>query len=151
MPSRLECGRPSNRGTGVRHAVVGVQIDLLVLHRPPKALDEDVVPPGAFAVHADRDAMAGEHAGEGRARELAALIGVEDLAGPGGTLTPTESAIFLRRTPTAEMALPRLGAPNGVQSPPKHMFPLFFIVAGSRAIAELIVACRFYRPKGIRL
>ena len=79
MPSRLECGRPSNRGAGVRHAVVGVQIDLLLLHRPPKALDEDVVPPGAFAVHADRDAMAGEHAGEGRARELAALIGVEDL------------------------------------------------------------------------
>jgi hypothetical protein len=47
-----------------------MQIDLLVLHRPPKPLDEHVVPPGALAVHADLDLVFGEQAGEGDARKL---------------------------------------------------------------------------------
>src|SRR5206468_1482165 len=60
-------------------AVVGPQIDLLVFDAAPQAFDEYVVAPGALAVHADCDAVVGEHAGEGRAGELAALIGVEDV------------------------------------------------------------------------
>ena len=32
------------RSTGLWHAGVCVQIDLLIFDRPPKALDEDVVP-----------------------------------------------------------------------------------------------------------
>ena len=59
----------SDRGTCVRHALVGVQIDLLVLHRPPEPLDEHVVPPSALSVHADRDIVLNEHAGEGCTRE----------------------------------------------------------------------------------
>src|SRR5208337_5110123 len=69
---------PPDRGTCVWHAVVGVQVDLLVFHAAPQPFDEHVVPPGAFAVHADGDAVPGEHTGEGLARELAALIGIED-------------------------------------------------------------------------
>jgi hypothetical protein len=41
-----------DRLSGFADAVVGVQIDLLVLDGAPEALDEDVVPPGALAVHA---------------------------------------------------------------------------------------------------
>ena len=44
----VEIEIPSDRGTCVRHAVVGVQIDLLVLHRPPEPLHEHVVPPSAL-------------------------------------------------------------------------------------------------------
>ena len=85
--SRLECGPraivevqiPADRGAGLADAVVGVQIDLLVLDRSPDPLDEDVVAPGALAVHADRDLVLRSAAGEGLAGELAALIGVEDL------------------------------------------------------------------------
>src|SRR5213078_5401444 len=58
---------------------VGSQINLLVFDAAPQPLDEHVVAPSAFAIHADRDAVAGEDAGEGRPGELAALVGVEDL------------------------------------------------------------------------
>src|SRR5271169_6341115 len=57
--------------------VVGPQIHLLVFDAAPQPLDEHVVPPGAFAVHADRNAIVGEHAGEGRARELRTLVGIK--------------------------------------------------------------------------
>src|SRR5262245_29838483 len=60
-------------------AVIGVQIDFLVLDGSPEALDEDVVSPCALAVHADRDAVVDQHAGEFGTGELAALIGIEDL------------------------------------------------------------------------
>jgi hypothetical protein len=56
-----------------------LQIHLLVFDAAPQPLDEHVVAPGAFAVHADRNAVVGEHAGEGRAGELRTLVGVEDL------------------------------------------------------------------------
>ena len=53
---------PPNRDPSLRDALIGMQVDLLVLHRPPEPLDENVVPPGAFAVHADRDAVLSKHA-----------------------------------------------------------------------------------------
>src|SRR4029077_7436572 len=56
--------------------VVGPEIHLLVLDAAPQPLDEDVVPPNALAVHADSDPVFDQHAGECRAGELAALIGV---------------------------------------------------------------------------
>ena len=61
------------------HAVVGPQIHLLVLDAAPQPLDEYIVPPSSFSVHADGDVVLGQHAGEGRTRELRALVGVEDL------------------------------------------------------------------------
>ena len=56
-----------------------VQIDRLVLERPPEALDEDVVHVAALAIHGDTDVGIPERAGEVEAGELAALIRIEDL------------------------------------------------------------------------
>ncbi len=44
--------------------VVCVQIDLLVFEALPQALDEHVVPPTPFPVHADLNAVVGEKPGE---------------------------------------------------------------------------------------
>jgi len=57
----------AHRCARLADAVVGSQIDLLVFDAVPQPLDEYVVPPSPFSVHADRDAVVGEHAGEGRA------------------------------------------------------------------------------------
>ena len=58
---------------------VGAQVNLLVFDRAPEAFDENVAQAPAFAVHGDFHSVRLEHAGELRAGELAALIGVEDL------------------------------------------------------------------------
>ena len=44
----------ANRCAGLGHAVVGPEIHL-VFHAAPQPLNEDVVSPCTFAVHADRD------------------------------------------------------------------------------------------------
>ena len=43
------------RGACIRHAIVGMQINLFVFDRPPQTFDEHVVPPRALAIHADPD------------------------------------------------------------------------------------------------
>lgn len=43
--------------------VVGVQIHLLVFDTFPESFHEHVIPPAAFAVHADLDAVVGEQPG----------------------------------------------------------------------------------------
>src|SRR6202043_2635691 len=68
-----------DRCAGLGGGVVGSEIHLLVFDATPQPLDEDVVPPGALAVHADGDSVFDQHASECRASELAALIGVADL------------------------------------------------------------------------
>src|SRR5271165_7104955 len=57
------------------------QIDPLVLHRPPKPLDEDIVMAASAAIHADLDPMIQQHTRERLAGELRTLVGIED-AGP---------------------------------------------------------------------
>ncbi len=70
----------SQAGFGGRNGVVCFQIHLFVFHRSPQPLDnKDVVPPTAFAIHADPDALGLEHVGEFGAGELTPLVGVEDL------------------------------------------------------------------------
>jgi len=49
------------------------QIDPLVLHRPPQALDEDVVVATTAPIHADLDAMIQQHPGERFTGELRPL------------------------------------------------------------------------------
>jgi hypothetical protein len=68
----------ADRVARLADAVIGPQVYLLVFDAAPQPLDEHVVPPSALAVHADGDAIVGEHAGEGRAGELRALVRVED-------------------------------------------------------------------------
>jgi hypothetical protein len=48
----------------ISNAVVGVQVDMLVLHRAPEPFNEDVVHPSAFAIHADRNVVCLQDAGE---------------------------------------------------------------------------------------
>jgi hypothetical protein len=57
---------------------VALEVDVLVFEAAPKPLDEDVVEPTAAPIHRDADASFGEPAGEGGARELAALVRIED-------------------------------------------------------------------------
>src|SRR5690606_10363674 len=52
---------------------IGPQVDFLVFDSPPEALDEDVVTPGALAIHADLDLAGGQHLDEVGRGELAAL------------------------------------------------------------------------------
>src|SRR5439155_21950548 len=52
----------------------------------------DIVHPAAAAIHRDLDASLSERASEGRAGELAALVGVEDLR-----LAETRQRLFQRR------------------------------------------------------
>ena len=59
--------------------VVGVQIHLLVFDAFPESLDEHVVPPTPFPVHADLDAVVGQQPRERLAGKLAPLIGIENL------------------------------------------------------------------------
>src|SRR5580693_5392814 len=68
----------ADRSTCIADAFISSQIDLLVFDGAPQPLDEHIVPPSAFAIHADRDALFSEDAGEGRAGELRALIGIDD-------------------------------------------------------------------------
>ncbi len=59
-------------------ALVGMQIDVLLLDAAPQSLDDDVVDPATLAVHADLDALVFQDIHEIGAGELAALVGVED-------------------------------------------------------------------------
>lgn len=68
-PAIVEVEIAADRGAGVRYAIVGPQVNLIVFDAAPP-LDEHVVPPSSFAVQADRNAIVGEHAGERRVREL---------------------------------------------------------------------------------
>ena len=70
---------PTDRASRLTDGFVGSQIDLLVFDTFPKPFDEHVVSPGSFAVHAEGDVVVGEDAGKGRAGELPALVGVEDV------------------------------------------------------------------------
>src|SRR6195952_1607954 len=69
----------ADRGARRADGIVGLQVDLFVLDRPPQPFDEDVVAPRAPAVHADGDPSLPQHAGEGVAGELRALVAIEDL------------------------------------------------------------------------
>ena len=81
-PSVEELYVPANACPSFWNVRVGMEIDLLIFDRPPEALHDDVVSPGAFAVHADLHACVSEDLRELQAGELAALIGIEDLRPP---------------------------------------------------------------------
>lgn len=61
------------------NAVVGVQVDMLVLHRVPEPCDKDVVHPSPLAIHADLDTVDLQDAGELLTGGFTPLVGVEDL------------------------------------------------------------------------
>src|SRR6202140_4061597 len=68
----VEVQIPAERSTRLADAVVSPQIELFVFDRAPEPLDEHVVAPCAFAIHADRDGVSEQQAGELLAGELLA-------------------------------------------------------------------------------
>lgn len=62
-------------GTGL----VPLEVDVFVFHTSPETLNEHVVKRASAAIHADRDAARFQLLREERARELRALIRVEDV------------------------------------------------------------------------
>ena len=75
----VEVDEAANVRPGIARGLVGLEVDLLVFDRLPEALDQDVIAPAPLAVHADCDLVRLQELDEFRARELAALIGVDDL------------------------------------------------------------------------
>src|SRR5260370_12349809 len=75
----VEAEISADRAAGLADAFISSQINLLVFDATPQPLNEHVVPPSPFAIHAVGDAVAGNQTGEHRARELRALIGVKHL------------------------------------------------------------------------
>ncbi len=66
----IESEVPIQVGPRRDHGIVGVQINLLVLHTPPQPLDEDIVEQAPLAVHVDRHTRILEHVGEHATGEL---------------------------------------------------------------------------------
>ena len=60
----------------VPHALVVLQIDLLIFDTPPQTLHKHVVQGPPAAIHADPNAAVLEALGKGRTRELGSLIGI---------------------------------------------------------------------------
>src|ERR1017187_5305548 len=63
--------------SGLLDRLVGVQIDMLILDRLPEPLDENIVAPASFAIHADGDACLLEPPGEGFTRSEERRVGKE--------------------------------------------------------------------------
>src|SRR3954451_23006355 len=70
------------RGACLADTVVSAYIDLLVFDRSPQPLDENIVPPGAAPIHANRDRVLYQQSRESGAAELAALVRVENFRPP---------------------------------------------------------------------
>ncbi len=86
--------------------VVGVEIDLLVCNAFPESFHKYVIPPAAFAIHADLNPLVFQESRELLAGELAPLVSVEDL----------RAAILRDRLPyrvEAEVRGQRSGEPPG--------------------------------------
>ena len=78
-PSHIvEIKVPRERAFEVAHALVGVQVDFLILHAAPQPLDEHVVHPAPLAIHAHPHCFGQQWRGEIVGGELASLVGVED-------------------------------------------------------------------------
>ena len=66
-------------GDQLGHALIPLQVDVLVFKRAPEPLDKNVVQAAPAAIHADADAGLIKPGGEIDTGELGALVGVEDL------------------------------------------------------------------------
>ena len=65
--------------SGLSAVLIGFQIYLFVLHRPPQPLDEQIVVVASFTIHADSDPMLLQEPRESFSGKLGAPVGVEYL------------------------------------------------------------------------
>ena len=87
----VEAEVTADRCAGLGDCVVGLQINFFVFDRSPQALDEHIITPRSFAIHADGDAGPEKNSGEAGTGELAALIRIENVR-----LTDTAQPIWVR-------------------------------------------------------
>ncbi len=100
---------------GLAYRVIGMQLHLFVLNALPQALDEEVVPPGALAVHAELDPVGPRSGEEGDAGEVvAALVVVEDPRAAGGPLTVEDFRGLFGSGNTAQAAVECGGLSDGI-------------------------------------
>ncbi len=78
-PGVVEVQGSPNGFAGVSDRIVGLEVDLLVFHRPPEAFDEDVVALSVLAIQADTDVPTRQRLNEGVAGQLGALVRIHDL------------------------------------------------------------------------
>ncbi len=76
-----------------------MQVEVLVLDRPPQPFDEDLVLASTPSAHADGDFVVLENLSEGDPGKLGALVGVEDLrqrssASRSASMQKSESRVF---------------------------------------------------------
>jgi hypothetical protein len=56
-PAVVEIKVAAKSGARLRHAGIGVQVHLFILHRAPEPFDKYVVALGRLAIHADHDSV----------------------------------------------------------------------------------------------
>ena len=78
-PFVVEVEEAGEIGFGLGLGAVALEVNLVVFDRPPEPFDEDVVQRTAAAVHRQLHPEGEQRLGKLGGRELAALIGVEDL------------------------------------------------------------------------
>src|SRR5271167_4576338 len=95
---------PSDALSGLATSFEGIDVDALVLKRPPEPLYHNIVLPSALAVHRDTHRSFIKRPGKVKACELASLAGVEYL---GSSILPQS----LLQGRNAELRLKRVTEP----------------------------------------
>ncbi len=83
----------SKYGAGLAATFQLVQIHALILHRPPKSFDKNIIHPSPLAVHGDAHTSVLECLREIQARKLAALVGVKGFGRPNLVKASSNAAI----------------------------------------------------------
>src|SRR3954447_15318441 len=130
------------RGAGLADTVVSAQVNLLVFHRSPQPLDENVVPPGAAPIHANRDPVLQQ-----QPRERGDAQAIHRFAATRSS-EPTDAVILLS-------VLKISGQPNrakasctaSTQNPTSIVFDTR--QASTLRVAQSITATRYRKPRRI--
>ena len=77
--SVVEVEIDSNQSSGFCDCLIGLEIDLLILHAVPESFYQDVVSPAPFSIHPDSDVVLLELSSQSITGQLAARICIEDL------------------------------------------------------------------------
>ena len=82
------------------------KVKILILQRPPKKLNENIILDSATTIHADLNMMRLEHIGKGSGGKLSPLIGIKDF-------WPAEAAKRLGKGLDTKFGIQSIGYPPG--------------------------------------
>ena len=127
-------------GLQLHEVLVLAEVHVLVLQAPPEALNHHVVDPAPLAVHAHANAVGLRELDPCLARELAALIGVQDLGPRARGLFGRQVAAWIayppRSTPAApgcRWRRPSAGSPPGLPTTSEPFATRAPVLRGRRA------------------